>query len=649
MNTMISPVLAAITLAAASSASSASTARGGFHVDPTAFLPWATPMLLAAPLVGYVLVLFSVRTRRGAANVAQTVLVVMLVATLLIWWARFRQSGYYPYSLQWINIPVAFQGDQRFQGFGVDLSFRLDHAALAALVAMLVILVASVTWHRVAGRGEQGPVRFQVNAMLFALGAAGVVLSGDLVELLAFWLVTGVATYLLLGHRWGTDEAGRRGAVALMVPFVGDAALLCAVGLVYSRFGTLTLDSLYPVLTTSVGVGLKSLTAVAVLAFVAVAARACVWPFTVWQTGTVDAPPAAVAMAAGVWPVLAGSLLLRMLPVMHAAGVQAPRIAEATLGVAAVVGPLLALVSVDLRRSTVLASSGAVALALLGLLGPASAAVGLTAVLAVGAARSAALLAGASAANALRTVDLRVVGGGWQRMRLTSTALLVSAVVLALCGLESAMLWPRDLAWLAFAAGMALVAATGYRVYLAVAHAPLRRRRAFEPSRVEDPVSTVVGAALVCALLGIVAVALAFFTPWIAVVGAGGHAVTDMGTSVLWLIAPLLGAAAASIAFASRRDQALALGARGGEVLAAVWALAGGVYDRFLGRPGRGAVGAAEDVGIPAVESGVGRALMDTGGLAGLAERGLPWVPAVVGLAVVLVVAFGLLSQGLQR
>jgi len=44
---------------AASAASSASAARrGGF--DPGSTLPWAVPLILGAPLVGYVLILGSV-------------------------------------------------------------------------------------------------------------------------------------------------------------------------------------------------------------------------------------------------------------------------------------------------------------------------------------------------------------------------------------------------------------------------------------------------------------------------------------------------------------------------------------------------------------------------------------------------------------
>src|SRR5262249_6465059 len=74
--------------------SAASTARsGGFHFDPATTLPWAVPLILVAPVIGYVLVLGSVRTRRGAATVTQLTILLMLAATLLVGWARFRQSS----------------------------------------------------------------------------------------------------------------------------------------------------------------------------------------------------------------------------------------------------------------------------------------------------------------------------------------------------------------------------------------------------------------------------------------------------------------------------------------------------------------------------------------------------------------------------
>ena len=636
-----------ISLAASAATVATAARRGGF--DPASTLPWVVPLILAAPLVGYVMLLGSVRSRRGAANVGTATLVVMLLATLLVGWARLRQASPYKVAYQWINIPVAFTGEQRFQGFGIDLVFRLDHVALAALTTVLIVLIACLLWHRVAGRGEQGPVRYHVNTLLLALGAAGVLVSGDLAELLAFWLLTGLATYLLLGHRWGTEGAGQRGRVALAIPFLGDIALLCGVSILYSRFGTLTLDNLLPTLSTTPGVGLKSLTAASVLIFGAVAIRAGVWPFTAWQTATVDAPASAVAAVAGVWPVLAGSLLLRVLPLMGAAGAQAPRIAGYTLGVAAVVAPLLGLVGVELRRSVLLASAGAVALTLLGVLYPASVSVAFAGLLAVAAARAGAVLAVTSAAGAMRTVDLRATGGGWKRMPGTSAALLVAAAVVSAAGLGSALLRESGPAWIAFGAGLALVALSMFRTYFAVAHGQLRRRRAFEPERVREAPTAVVISAQLCGALGVVALVLGFLTGWVGFLGARGQAVAVMGTNVLWLIAPIAGVAAAGLAFWSRKDDGLRISALLGDFLGTLWDQAGGLYGRFLARPGQQIVHGVEDVGLPAAESGVGHALTGTGGLAGSVERGLPWLPAMLGLGVVLAAAFALMTQGLAR
>jgi NADH:ubiquinone oxidoreductase subunit 5 (subunit L)/multisubunit Na+/H+ antiporter MnhA subunit len=606
-------------------------------------------------VIGYVLVLGSVRTRRGAATTAQLTVIVMLASALLFAWARFPQSGPYESAYQWLNIPVAFTGDQRFQGFGIDLSFRIDHAMLAALVTILVIILACLTWHRIAGRAEQGPIRFQVNALLLALGAAGVVVSGDLAMLLAFWLVTGLATYLLLGHRWGTEGAGERSRIALALPFAGDIALLCAVGLLYSRYGTMTLDTLLPELKTATGVGLKSLTTAATLLFGAVAVRGCIWPFTAWQTGTVEAPAASLGLVSGVWPILAGVLLFKTAPVLAASGPQSMRIVHYTLVAAALVGPLFSLVGVELRRTILLASSGALALALIGLAYPVSIGVGLMGVLAVGAARTAGLLAGSTAAAAMRSVDLRAMGGGWSRledgtirMPLTSAALLLSSAVLALAGLETAMLRPGTTIWIPFVPALAVTAFAVLRPYLSVAHGELRRRRAFEPSRVREAVSSVGGSAVTCGVLGVVALALAFFPGWVRYLGAGGHGVESFGTNVLWVLAPIAGGAAAGWAFMLRKDWSLQLCARMGERFGVLWEQAGSLYDRFFARPGSTIVGAVEDVGVPAVESGVGRGLASAGGLAGNAERGLPWVPTVLVLAVVLAVVFGLITQGLR-
>ncbi len=606
-------------------------------------LPWVVPLILGLPVVGYAMLLGAVRGRRAAGNLGILVVLAMLAATVVVAYTRFGTSSPYHLAYQWINIPVAVSGDQRFQGFGIDLAFRIDRPTLAGLLAVLVIVLTALVWHRLAARAEQGPVRFHVNVLLFVLGAAGVLVSQDLAELAAFWLATAVGTYLLLGHRWGTEGAGRRGRLALALPLAGDLALLCAVAILYSSTGTLDTQSLWSQLRTAPGVGPPTLVGAALLLVAATLVRGGVWPFTPWLTGAVDAPPSALAMVAGVWPVLAASLLFRALPLVALAGVQASRTAGYALGVAAVAGALLSLLGVEMRRALLLASAGAVAMALLGVLYPASTAVGLTLALAVGLARAGALLAAGTVTGALRSADLRVAGGGWERMPATTLTLLLGAAVMAAAGYGVLALRSPSIAWLALGPGAALVTLGGARGYVAVGHGPLRRRRAFEPSRVREAAAPVAGAALVAVLLGAVGVVLGGVERWGTALQPGGRPIPapSGGWPLLALAAPVLGCLAASLVWL-RKEAVLQLSATLGERELEVRGMTARLIVRGLSSLPGEAVRALEERALPALESGLGRALVVTGGLA---NRRPPLVPTVLGLAVVLALVFGLLGR----
>jgi formate hydrogenlyase subunit 3/multisubunit Na+/H+ antiporter MnhD subunit len=646
----VNTLLTAGLLAASTASSPASAAsHRPFSFDPAVTLPGAVPALLIIPLVGLLFILAGVRTRRAAANLGLATVIFTLLDALLVVWARFRAGSAYTVAYQWINVPVSFSGAQQFQGFGVDLSFRLDHYALVALVVLLLVFAACLSWHRVAGRNEPGQIRYQVIGLGLLLSAVGVVVSGDMVEQLAFWMVGGAASYALLSHRWGTDAFARASRVALALPFAGDVALYCGVAVLYSRFGLTDMTRIRPLLHSSPGVGLKSLTVAALLIFGAVAVRAAIWPFTAWQSGTLDQPPSLVALVAGVWPLLAGMVMLRYLPLLGlgGAGPQASRIAAYTLAVAAVVGPLLSLLTVDLRRALLLASSGAVALALLGLLyrdAPIASAA-FTGLLAVAAGRAGMLLSAGTFVAALRTVDLRLTGGGWERLRVTTVGLLVACAAVGFGVCAAAAARASSLAWVAFAGGLVLVAAACFRVVFVVGFGELVRRRAFEPSRVREAPPPVAGAGLTAALVGALATVLTFIPGWAGFLEAGRRTLS-VGTDVLWLAWPVLGLALAAGAVLTRSQVAVTLLGRLGESYLVAWGMAGALYARFVSRPGLQIVRGVESVGVPAAESGVARALVSVGVLAG---RSLPWVTSLLALAAALAIAFGLLSPGVRR
>src|SRR4029077_6378178 len=179
-------------------------------------------------------------------------------------------------------------------------------------------------------------------------------------------------TYLLLAHRWGLDAPARATRIALALPFLTDLFLLCGIGVLYSRYGVqnhsnlgrsfLDITSLVPILHTTPGATVKALVVASVLIFVGIAGRLALWPLSSWYTRTtVAAPAAANAMTQAVWSVLAVVVLYRLMPILAASNPQTLRACLGAGGIAAVIAPLIALVTNEPRRAIALAGSGVAA------------------------------------------------------------------------------------------------------------------------------------------------------------------------------------------------------------------------------------------------------------------------------------------------
>ncbi|HEY8952594.1 MAG TPA: proton-conducting transporter membrane subunit, partial [Candidatus Dormibacteraeota bacterium] len=211
------------------------------------------PLLLMAPLAMFVAAISGVRTRRSASNLAMFGAVVSLADTLLVGWGLAKKSAPFLVSYQYLNLPVAFSGPVNFQGFGINIVLRVDHLTVVALAVVELCVIGALGWHRFMGRVEPGAARFHALVSLFLFACTGVLVSYDLAELLAFWGLAGVATYLLLAHRWSVDSAARTTRIALALPFLTDLVLLCGVAVVYSRYGELNLGRLIPILHLTAG------------------------------------------------------------------------------------------------------------------------------------------------------------------------------------------------------------------------------------------------------------------------------------------------------------------------------------------------------------------------------------------------------------
>jgi NADH:ubiquinone oxidoreductase subunit 5 (subunit L)/multisubunit Na+/H+ antiporter MnhA subunit len=610
-----------------------------------------------APFAAFLIALSSVRTRRSSANLAMFGAVVTLLASLLVGWGLAKRTTPFLATYSYINLPVAFTGPTNFQGFGVDIVLRVDHVGIVALIVVELCVIGALGWHQVMGRSEPGAARFNALMSVLLFGATGVLVSWDLAELLAFWGLTGAATYLLLAHRWGMDEAALRARVALALPFVTDLSLLCGVAWLYARYGVNNLTTLLPILHSNPGWTVRSLVVASILLFVGLAGRLALWPVHSWVTRTaVTAPPAASAVAQAVWSVLAIVVLYRLMPIVVASNTQTVRGLLYACGAAAIVAPLLALVGNEPRRIITLLGSGATAIGAAVVIhgfevqGATFAIAGIACVFAVAPARAGAMLAMSAIAGAMRTDDLAEMGDAWTRMRVSALAVLVAALVLGLSAVGALAYGVSSRSNLGLAMGEAvlLIAAGGARTFLGVSFGPLRRRRAFEPDRVREAPPPSLAWPYWLAGGGAVLLFASLIHGWLDFLDGKKHPTPSPGAYALWVVVVLIGFALPVLAYVRDRDGALHVSAWAGTWLRRITYVTSSNFERFIVAPVSEIAVSLGERWIPVVDAEVGGEL-DTAGRLVVSGARVPVLPLVILAAVVLTVVVGLVAPGVFR
>jgi NADH:ubiquinone oxidoreductase subunit 5 (subunit L)/multisubunit Na+/H+ antiporter MnhA subunit len=613
--------------------------------------------MVIAPLTAFVVALTSVRTRRSSANLAMFGVVTTTLLTLLVGWGLLKTKTPFLHAYQYINMPLAFSGPVNFQSFAVDIVLRVDHITVAALVAIELCMIGVLAWHQVMGRSEPGPARFHALISLLLFACVGALVSWDLVELIAFWGLAGAVTYLLLAHRWGSDEAAVRARVALALPFVTDLSLLCGVAWLYSRYGVQNLTSLVPILHTNPGWTERSLVVAAILLFIGVGGRLALWPLHSWLTHTaVTAPPAAYALAQAAWSVIAIVVLYRLMPILAASNSQTVKACLYACGVTAIGAPLLALVGNEPRRIVTLLGAGATAagaaVVIHGFQVPNAtfAVAGIACVLAVAPARAAGVLAASAIAAAMRTDNLAEMGEAWTRMRVSAVALLLASLVLAL-GASGALAFgvsSRSRLGLGLGEAVLLLSIGAVRVFLAVAIGPLRRRRTFEPDRVREAPRPSLEWLYLLGAGGAAFLVASLVRFWLDFLDGNKHPVPSAGAYVVWLVVALIGFAVVAIAYFSNRESALKASALAGAWLARLGDVGSTYFARFIVAPATEIAIRIGDRWIPQGDAGLGSAVDATGRFAVMGAR-LPVIPILVALAVVLTLVVGLASPGVFK
>jgi len=379
-------------------------------------LLWA---LIALPFVGSLCAAFLPTTARNTAGLlAGAVALVGTILTALLYPA-VSEGGILRVELEWLP------------SLGLNLLIRLDgfswiFAFLVLSIGFLVVLYA-----RYYMSPEDPVPRFFSFLLAFMGSMLGLVLSGNLVQLVFFWELTSLFSFLLIGY-WHHNDSARIGArMALIVTAAGGVCLLVGVLLIGKIAGSYDLDV---VLAAADRIQASELYLPAlILILLGAFTKSAQFPFHFWLPHAMAAPTPVSAYLHSATMVKAGVfVLIRLWPVL--AGTDAWYLIVTTTGLATlIVGAWAAIFQQDLKgllAYSTISHLGLITL-LLGLGSPLAAVAAIFHTLNHATFKASLFMAAGIIDHETGTRDLRRLSGLYRFMPFTATLAMVAAAAMA--------------------------------------------------------------------------------------------------------------------------------------------------------------------------------------------------------------------------
>ncbi|HIE39993.1 MAG TPA: monovalent cation/H+ antiporter subunit A, partial [Thiomicrorhabdus sp.] len=180
-------------------------------------LSFNLPIAALLPFVGAIFAAWSARINR-LASAWVAALVTMLALAFL---APSMVSVFAGETLiqSWTWIPA----------IGLEFAFRLDGLALLFALLILVIGLLVIIYARYYLSKKDSMGRFFAYLLMFMGSMLGIVLSENLIQMVVFWELTSLTSFLLISY-WQHRQDARAGArMALIITGGGGLALLAGV------------------------------------------------------------------------------------------------------------------------------------------------------------------------------------------------------------------------------------------------------------------------------------------------------------------------------------------------------------------------------------------------------------------------------------
>ena len=262
--------------------------------------------ILLLPFAGcLVTALLPTRARTVLAGVAGLVAAVAAVQILLLF-PQVRDGGVLLESYAWVP------------AIGLDIVLRVDGFAWIFAVIVTVIGVLVCLYARYYMAPDDPVARFYALFLAFMGAMLGIVMSGNLLQLVVFWEATSLVSFLLIGYWHHRVDAQRGARMALVVTGAGGLCLLAGVILLGHIAGSYELDVVLGAGDLVRAHRLYPVTLVLILA--GAFTKSAQFPFHFWLPRAMAAPTpvsaylhsatmvkAGVFLLARLWPVLSGT------------------------------------------------------------------------------------------------------------------------------------------------------------------------------------------------------------------------------------------------------------------------------------------------------------------------------------------------------
>jgi len=274
-------------------------------MDTARLFPW---FILLNPLIAAVLILVATRKNHGVSAVISTLSAFFGLAAAACAWTSPEVHS----AVQWIDFGNALQ---------IPLGVKLDHLAKVMLLVVTGIGFLVHLYSTVYMEHDESKARFFGHLSLFMFSMLGIVLADNFAMMFIFWELVGVSSYLLIGHWFTRDAAGKAANKAFIMNRLGDFGFMLGILMLWATAGTVTFDGLEDQKAV-LAQNPYFLGAAVLLVFCGAIGKSAQFPLHTWLPDAMEGPTpvsalihAATMVAAGVYMLARLAFLIELSPV----------------------------------------------------------------------------------------------------------------------------------------------------------------------------------------------------------------------------------------------------------------------------------------------------------------------------------------------